>query len=50
MKAKNILAWALPAAVFAAAGFLSLLSTPKWEEVVRTTLATFTDYASSTAG
>ncbi len=50
MKAKKILAWVLPAAVFAAAGFLAVLKNPKWDAAVRHTLAAWTDYASSTAG
>ena len=50
MSGKKLLAWAIPAAVFAGAGFLALLDNPKWEEAVRHTLGSYLDYSSSTAG
>jgi len=50
MKTKSVLAWAIPALVFAAAGFVALLKGPRLDRVVERTYGAFVDYGASTVG
>jgi len=50
MNLKKNLAWAVPAAVFLAAGFLAVVKEPNWKHKIRHTVATFVDYGSTTVG
>jgi len=50
MRLRKALAWVVPAAVFAAAGFLAVLKEPDWGHKIRHTVAAFTDYGSTTVG